>query len=93
MYHFLKNSDKTTLQAAFPFIKISNIDELDKQITDYSSSGLSAYLINEKSVSEFKDPFVLIKDLGAVRDNNDDIIVQVSIGNITVTKDTLVAWF
>jgi len=93
MYHFLKEVDRKTLQSAFPFIKISNADEYDKQTCDYSQFGLKPYLVNEKSVIEYKDPFLLVIDTAVVRDSHNNIIVQVNIGDITVTPNTLVVWF
>jgi hypothetical protein len=93
MHHFLKEADRKTLQSAFPFIKISNADEYDKGISDYSEFGLKAYLVNEKSVVEYKDPFFLILDSAVVRDSHNNVIIQLSMGDITVSPDTLVVWF
>lgn len=97
MYIFLKEEDKTTLNIAFPFVQICNADFYQQGLSSYADLGLKPYLINSKSVAEFKDPFILIEDVSVGKPNNDEVTLEIrqenSLINITVSNDTLIAWF
>lgn len=58
MHIFLKEQDKKAFNVAFPFVQICNADFYQQGLSSYDSFGLKPYLINSKSVVEFKDRYL-----------------------------------
>lgn len=97
MYDFLKEKYKTNFRIAFPFVQICNADFYQQGLSSYTDFGLQPYLINSKTVTEFKDPFILIEDVSIGKPNDNEVTLEIrqrdSLVNITVSNDTLIAWF
>lgn len=93
MSTFIKNEKLIDVTTAFPFVKFSNANEYYEGNVEYTEQGLKPYLINVTSFEQFKDPFILIEDSSITRLNDFEVTLKVSKGDVTVSNDTLVAWF